>query len=63
MPAILATGKDLKKVSIFIDKYGNKHEGNFFENAQKTNGTNLGRPGTTEGIPTQTGGDKTEENK
>ena len=63
MPAILATGKDLKKVSIFIDKYGNKHEGNFYENAKKNNGTNLGGLGATEGIPTQTGGDKTKENK
>jgi len=39
MPVQMATGKNLKKISVFIDKHGNKNPGTFYENV---NGANTG---------------------
>lgn len=55
MPAILSPNP--KKISIYIDKYGNKYEGNYFQNAEKTFGGNLGGNRTPEGVATPPRGD------
>ena len=59
MPAILSPNP--KKVSIFIDKYGNKHEGSYFQNAEKFRGNDLGGTTNTNRVAETTGDVKKEE--
>lgn len=48
MPAILATGKDLKRKSIYINKYGEVKEGSIYE---ALGGNVVGGIGETNRVP------------
>jgi hypothetical protein len=55
MPVTIATGKNLKRVSTFINRYGQVQEGSIHQNL---GGYEMGRTPVPDKLAEETGGDK-----